>query len=138
MGSRLRHAGAIGGGLLLVVGSLMTWISVDLGFQAFSAAGTETTEGKLTLGAGIVLILIGLVQLARSLAPRAFGLLALATATFGFVVLVLEYLDVLDRIREADGTPATATVGLGVWVAALGALLALGSAAWATVDERRS
>ena len=40
---------------MLVVGSLMTWISVDLGFRAFSAAGIETTDGKLTLAAGIVL-----------------------------------------------------------------------------------
>lgn len=137
MGHSLRRFGAVGGGVLLVVGSLMTWVSVDLGFQAFSSTGIETTEGKLTLAAGVVLIGLGLVQLWRTLTPRVFGYLAVATALFGFAVLLFEYLDVLERIREAEGTPATASVGLGVWIAAIGALLALGAAAWTTVDDWR-
>ncbi|MDJ0954656.1 MAG: hypothetical protein QNJ81_13345 [Acidimicrobiia bacterium] len=137
MSDSLRRFGAVGGGVLLVVGSLITWISVDLGFQAFSATGIETTEGKLTLAAGIVLIGLGLVQLWRALTPRLFGYLCALTALFGAVVLLFEYLDVLERIREADGTPATASVGLGVWIAAIGALLALAAGAWTVVDERR-
>ncbi len=137
MGPVMRQLGAVSGGVLLVIGSLMTWISVDLGFSAFSATGIETIEGKLTLAAGVVLIGLGAVQLWRALAPRVVSFLAAVSAMFAGVVLFLEYLDVLDRIREAEGTIATAKVGSGVWIAAAGALLALGAASWTAANEWR-
>ena len=135
MSNSVKQLSAIGGGVLLVVGSLMTWVSVDLGFRAFSVAGGETTEGKLTLAAGALLIVLALLQLRRARSPRLLGYPAAATAVFGSVVLLLEYLDVLERIREAEGTPATATVGLGVFVAGMGALIALIATAWNLVGK---
>ena len=131
----LRQLGAVGGGVLLVVGSLMTWVSVDLGFRAFSATGSETTEGKLTLAAGVILIVIALLQMRPVSARRFVGYLGLAAAVFGSVVLLLEYLDVLERIREAEGTPATAEVGMGVFVAAAGALVALVATTWSVATK---
>jgi uncharacterized protein YebE (UPF0316 family) len=86
----------------------------------------------------VVLVALALLQMRRMLAGRTFGYLAAATALFGSVVLFLEYLDVLDRIAEADGTPATAAVGIGVWIAATGALVALTATAWTVVDEWRN
>ena len=130
MRNSIRQLGAVSGGVLLIVGSLMTWVSVDLGFRAFSATGRETTEGKLTLATGVVLIVIALLQMRPVNARRLLGYLAVAAALFGSVVLLLEYLDVLERIREAEGTPATAVVGTGVFVAALGAAAALVATVW--------
>ena len=138
MRKTIGQLGAVGGGLLLVVGSLMTWISVDLGFAAFSSTGTETTEGKLTLAAGVVLILLALAQLRPVIARRVLAYVAAAAAGFGAVVLFLEYLDVLDRISEADGTTATAAVGLGVLVAGVGALIALIATVWSVLGESPS
>ena len=132
-----KQLGAVAGGALLVIGSLMTWISVDLGVQAFSSTGTETTEGKLTLAAGVVLVILGLLLARGLIVGRAVNYLAAATAVFGAVVLLFEYLDVRDRVAEAEGTIATAAVGAGVWVAALGALLALGATAWTAIAESR-
>jgi len=138
MNDMAKHVATIAGGVLLVIGSLMTWISVDLGFQAFSSTGTETAEGKMTLAAGIVLIGVGALLVSRIWTHSSIAFVGAAAALFGAVVLVLEYMDVLDRIAAADGTGATATVGAGVWIAAIGALLALGATAWSVLAERTS
>lgn len=130
--------GTIAGGALLIAGSLMTWVSVDLGFRAFSASGTDTTEGKLTLAAGLVLVGLGLAALTHRATGRATTYLAAGAAVFGSVVLFLEYLDVVERIAQAEGTPATAVVGSGVWIAAVGAVVALAAAAWSVVSKART
>ena len=138
MNDMAKHGATIAGGALLVVGSLMTWISVDLGFQAFSSTGTETAEGKLTLAAGIVLLAVGGLLVSRIFTHSAIVYVGTAAAVFGAVVLALEYMDVRDRIAEADGTGAVATVGAGVWIAAIGVLLALCATAWSAIDQRTS
>lgn len=126
------------GSILVIVGSFMTWISVDLGFQSFSSSGTDNIEGKLTAGAGVVLVLVALALASGVPGARSASALGVAAAVFGSVVLMLEYLDVRERIAEAEGTIATATVGLGVWVTAIGAALSLVAAAWHMTGQLRS
>ncbi|NND03497.1 MAG: hypothetical protein HKN91_11995 [Acidimicrobiia bacterium] len=138
MDDRAKHAATITGGALLVIGSLMTWISVDVGFQAFSSTGTETAEGKLTLAAGIVLIGVGALLLSGIAAHSAIAYAGAAAAVFGAVVLALEYMDVRARIADADGTGATATIGAGVWIAAVGVLLALAATGWTVLEKRNA
>ena len=124
------------GAILLIAGSLMTWISVDVGFAEFSSTGTDNIEGKLTAGAGVVLVLVGLAFTRDDMTGRVAGYLALAAAAFGGIVLLLEYLDVRERIAETDPATATATVGLGVWVTAVGAIAAIGAVATSLIRER--
>ena len=126
------------GAALLIAGSYMTWISVDLGFTSFSSTGTETTEGKLTAIAGLVLVIVGLTLTRSGAVGRWSSLVGLAAAGFGGIVLLLEYLDVRERIAEADGSAAVATVGMGIWVTAAGALLAFAAATWALAAQRQS
>ncbi len=128
----------LGGAVLLIVGSFMTWISVDVGFAQFSATGTENIEGKLTAGSGIVLILVALTLVGHGRLRAISGYLGIAAAIFGAGVLLLEYLEVQQRIAETDPARATATVGLGVWVTALGAVAALAAAIWAVRSQRRA
>ncbi len=138
MNDTAKQATTIVGGALLVLGSLMTWISVDVGFQKFSSTGLETTEGKLTVAAGVVVMAAGALLVSRISTHAVIGYVGAVAAVFGTVVLALEYIDVRSRIADADGTGATATVGAGVWVAAIGAVLALGATAWSVLDERKS
>lgn len=126
------------GAALLIVGSFMTWISVDLGFASFSSTGTENIEGKLTVGAGVVLLLVALTLTGAGTLRTVSGFLGIAAALFGSIVLLLEYLDVRERIAEADPATATATIGLGVWVTAIGAAAALASTTWSLAAQRRS
>lgn len=131
-----KQAMAVAGGLLLAIGSIMTWISVDLGFQSFSTVGTATIEGKLTLTAGLILIAAGALAI-RGVGPlTALNWLLGAAAVFGAVVLIAEYVDVQNRIAAADGSGASATIGGGVWIAALGAALAVGATAWLLITDR--
>ena len=51
-------------------------------------------------------------------------------------MLLFEYLDVRDRIAAADGSGATAAVGGGVWIAAIGALLAVAATASILISDR--
>ena len=118
------------GAALLIIGSFMTWISVDVGFAQFSSTGAETTEGKLTVLAGAILMLLVLTMARDGSLGRISRLTALVAAIFGGVVLLMEYLDVQDRIAEA-GDQATATIGSGVWVTSVGAIVALAAAGWA-------
>lgn len=124
------------GATLLIIGSFMTWVSVDVGFAQFSSTGAETTEGKLTILAGAVLMLLVLTLARDGSLGRFSRLLALVAAVFGGVVLLMEYLDVQNRIAEAGDT-ASATIGTGVWVTSVGAILALAAAGWALMARSR-
>lgn len=119
------RAAVLGGAALLVAGSFMTWISVDLGFAAFSSAGTDNIEGKLTAAAGVALLAVGATLKMSGIVGRLSVWLGLAAGLFGGIVLLLEYLDVRKLIAETDPSQATATVGIGVWVTGLGALAAI-------------
>ena len=132
------RAGVLAGGALLIIGSFMTWISVDVGFSSFSATGTADIEGKLTAAAGIVVLLVGIVLLTNTALHGMARYLGLAAALFGAIVLLLEYLQVQERIAETDPAVATATVGLGVWVTGIGALVALGALGGSMVGARQS
>ena len=118
------------GAALLIIGSFMTWVSVDVGFAQFSSTGADTTEGKLTILAGAVLMLLVLTVARDGSLGRISRLSALVAAVFGGVVLLMEYLDVQERIAEA-GDQATATIGAGVWVTSVGAILGIAAAGWA-------
>ena len=131
------RAGVLAGGALLIIGSFMTWISVDVGFSTFSATGTADIEGKLTAAAGIVVLLVGAVLLTNTALHGMARYLGLAAAMFGAVVLLLEYLQVQERIAETDPAVATATVGLGVWVTGIGALVALGALGRSLIGARQ-
>lgn len=138
MTKRATLAGVMLGAVLLIIGSFLTWISVDLGFASFSSTGIDSIEGKLTAAAGIILAGVGMVFTRDDLVGRISRYLGLAVAIFGGIVLTLEYLDVRERIAETDSETATATVGLGVWVTAIGALAAMVATAASVAGQRRS
>jgi hypothetical protein len=56
---------ALVGGGLLGVGSFMTWAEVTGGGTSVTASGTDGSDGYITLGAGVVLLLIGILWLVR-------------------------------------------------------------------------
>ena len=119
------RAALLAGAALLILGSFMTWISVDLGFASFSSTGTDNIEGKLTAAAGAALVVVGLTLTMGGMVGRLSGWVGLAVAGFGGIVLLLEYLDVRERIAETDPSQASATVGMGVWITGIGAIAAL-------------
>ena len=52
---------AIAGGGLLGVGSFLTWAEVSGGGASVTAKGIDGSDGYITLGAGIVAVLVGML-----------------------------------------------------------------------------
>ena len=94
------------GGALAVIGAVIPWAKVSLGpplaAASRSAAGTNTTDGKVVLALGVALAVVGA---AMAFAPRRELLVAMAVvATLaGLAVTVLAIYD-LSRKSDLDRT----------------------------------
>lgn len=103
----------------MVAGSVMPWASVVTIFGSVSVAGTEG-DGVITLGLGIAILVLAVVELAGSSKTR--GIVTIVAAITGALV-VFEIVNVSNRIGEASSEAAHASVGIGLWMVAVGAVL---------------
>lgn len=124
------------GGALMIIGSLILWVAVDVGFAEFSRDGIELIEGKITVVAGIVAVLAGLAMTGAGALGWLSSSVAFVASIVGGAALLTEYLDVMRRIRETDPNAAEATVGMGIWVTAAGVLVVLAGAVWSMMAQR--
>lgn len=108
------------GGLLMVIGAILPFAKVEAGelpIPAQTVGGLDTPDGKLFLGVGIGLIVLGgLIWLARSRAPRVVAaVLAIVAAGFMLYAAVVDITGIedesLDAIAEAG---AAQTPGVSV------------------------
>lgn len=108
------------GGLLMAIGALLPFAKVEAGelpIPAQTVGGLDTPDGKLFLGVGIgLLILGGLIWVARSRAPRMVAaVLAIVAAGFMLYAAVVDITGIeaesLDAIAEAG---AAQTPGVSV------------------------
>ena len=130
---------AVLGGVLVGIGSALTWVTVDVGFAEFSTTGLDTNDGKLTAAAALVMVTAGiLLAFARNTVRMVASITGLAATVFATIVLINDYLDVRERIASTPADQATATVGIGVWVSLIGCLLALLAFAAAIAIYRQS
>ena len=124
------------GGLLLAVGSFLSWATVS---GAIGAALEETGEktsqtgigggdGWITLAIGLVLLFAG--YMAWSGKPLAMwvgwtaGILGLAMAVFEYFSLKGDADDINALIAET-GLDGSASIGIGFWLVAAGAVLGI-------------
>jgi hypothetical protein len=97
---------AVAGGALAVVGAVISWAKVSLGpplaAASRSAAGTNTTDGKIVLALGIVVAVTGAVI---AFAPRRDVLVPVAVVAIlgGMAVTALAIYD-LSRKSDLDRT----------------------------------
>jgi hypothetical protein len=68
---------------LVLVGSFLTWVTVDVGFAEFSSTGTATTDGKLTAIAAGVMTLAGMALLARGAVRTAASYVGVVASCSG-------------------------------------------------------
>ncbi|HZA27215.1 MAG TPA: hypothetical protein VE915_06155 [Actinomycetota bacterium] len=108
------------GGLVMAIGALLPFAKVesgDLPIPAQTVGGLDTPDGKLFLGVGIGLIVLGaLIWMARSRAPRMIAaVLAIVAAGFMLYAAVVDITGIedesLDAIAEAG---AAQTPGVSV------------------------
>lgn len=112
------------GGVLAVVGSLLTWSKVAIampgvGEESYSYTGMELDAGKVTLALGALLVAVALVSSFLDRSGRlgtGLALVGLAAGGFAATWGVMFFIDVKERSVDAVGQAAVASQGLGAEV----------------------
>src|ERR1035437_7971732 len=119
--------GLLAGGLAIIVGSLLPWATATAPFAGtVSRSGTDGGgDGIITIALGLVICLAGVsaVQRVRSGIASLAGVLAVVAG----VLVVYEYSDASSRVQNVSAASdlVVASVGAGIWVMGLGAVVAL-------------
>lgn len=113
----------IGSAALMLLGSLLPWVTAATGFGSVSKAGTEG-DGVITLGAALVGVVAGIAMLSnRSPGPRV---MAVVVAVLVLVLVVYEFSDIQRLAGDVDSDFVKVSPGIGLWlvgIAALGTLV---------------
>lgn len=110
--TRQRSVGAvlaIGGGAMLALGSFLAWAEVSGGGTSVSAQGIDGSDGYITLGAGIVALLLGIVLLRE--AKRALAIFAVVAGLLGGGVAVYDALTAEDSVLDSAAEELAPTIG---------------------------
>ena len=120
----LLGGGAAVGGLLVVVGSFLPWITLMAVFVGnMSRNGMEGGDGVISLVLGLACIASGIAYAMTKARWQGVAamVLGIASAGLGF----FELLDIQERIRSmALGDAGVASVGAGLWAIIIGGLVA--------------
>lgn len=111
-----RIAAAIGAAAI-VVGSFSPWLTVSSAFGSLTVNGTdESNDGLATLVGGLII-------LALIVAAKYVGAIVVAFLTGA--VLLYDLINVRNKISENEEEFIQASVGWGLWLALVGAAVAL-------------
>ena len=100
---------AIAGGALLGIGSFLAWAEVSGGGTSVTAKGIDGSDGYITLGAGVVALLVGVLLLRQ--ARRALAILAILAGLVGGGVAVYDALTAKDSVLDSAAEELAPTVG---------------------------
>jgi hypothetical protein len=132
----LCRVSVMGGAAIVLIGSVLPWASVTTFVGTISVNGTNG-DGVLTLiGA---LLIAGLAGPALwGLARRGLLIGALVLSALVAVVALIDIADVSSRVADANGTGLVhASVGFGLWLTLVGAIVATAGTAIALASLRR-
>jgi hypothetical protein len=86
------------GGLLIVLGSFLPWLTVDpnWGLPTLTYNGMERRDGIITFILGVVAIVIAVRQLIGIRLPAVLQRSSIATGVIAGIVVIYDYLDFMD------------------------------------------
>lgn len=125
---------AIGGALVAVVGSFLTWATVTGEFEAAAEAAGESTSINAwsdELGDGILVLIaaIALVVLAVTLKDRARMISILVASGLILLIVVIDIIDIMGDDSEVFGESFDVyNVGFGLWVTLIAGAAGLAAA----------
>lgn len=111
------------GAVLAAIGSVLEWASVDAGFTTVTKNGLDA-DGALTLPASLIFGGLALSALIKVWSMgRMIGALVLAALVA--LIAVVDIADVSSRFSdlEAQGFEVDASVGIGLWLVLVGAIV---------------
>ena len=100
---------AIAGGALLGIGSFLAWAEVSGGGTSVTAKGIDGSDGYITLGAGGVALLVGVVQIRQT--RRALAIIAIVAGLVGGGVAVYDALTAKDSVLDSAAEELAPAVG---------------------------
>jgi hypothetical protein len=100
---------AIAGGGLLAIGSFLAWAEVSGGGTSVAAKGIDGSDGYITLGAGVVALLVGILLLRQ--AKRALAVLAIVAGLIGGGVAIYDALTAKDSVLDSAAEELAPTLG---------------------------
>jgi hypothetical protein len=103
---------AILGGVLLVVGSFLSWVELSGGGVTETVSGIDGDDGKLTLAAGVIVILVGLVGLRFS--RRVLAVAAILVGLVGAGIGLYDALTAKDAALDAFAEAVAGDLGVSV------------------------
>jgi formate-dependent nitrite reductase membrane component NrfD len=120
------------GGLLIVLGSFLPWLTVDSAFNipTFTYNGMERGDGIITLILGVVAIVIAARQLIGRRLPAGLRRFSIATGVIAGIVVIYDYLDFMDvdlfpRGGRSVEKEHSVFVGSGTGILIFGAILVI-------------
>jgi hypothetical protein len=132
---RRARLGFVVAGLVLLAGAALPWAGVSApNGRSFTVGAFETgRDGWITLACGVVVLTAGLLP------PRQW--LVFVAGGAGLVAVAAGFADwaqlrtVIDHARDANPSPVNGVIGFGLWLTVIGAVGAVGLAAWCTMRE---
>lgn len=125
--TKRRAAGllALAGGVLLIVGSMMPWITARTGFGSISVTGLDGGgDGVIVLIAGVLIALAGGAELLSLNVPSIVRVFVLLLGLGAVLLAFIDHADIRERIEEVSNDFAVAQVGAGIWLLYVGAIIA--------------
>jgi len=120
------------GGVTVVVATFLAWVTVvvgpsgPLGADALaSARGIEQTEGKITLVAGVTIVIAAVALKREDRFADWAPLVGSAAAILAAVVMFLALVDLQAKLAAAVLVGSEVSIGIGVWMTGVGAVVAL-------------
>ena len=104
--------GAIVGGALLAIGSFLPWAEVSGSGASVTAKGLDGSDGFITLAAGLVAVVTGLVMLRAT--RRAVAVVAVVAGLIGGVLGVYDAVTAKDSVLDAAAEELAPTFGVSV------------------------
>lgn len=101
---------AIVGGALLAVGSFLPWAEVSGSGASVTAKGLDGSDGYITLAAGLVAVVVGLVMLRAT--RRAVAVLAILAGLVGGGLAVYDAVTAKDSVLDAAAEDLAPSFGV--------------------------
>lgn len=124
---------AMGGGGLLVLGSLLPWAQVSSVFVTVSVNGTEG-DGKITVGLGLVVAILGLIAMTNQRAK--LNILAPILGLVAGAIGLLDLLSVNSKFGSISGSDLVhPSIGIGLYLVVLGGILTFVAALFGVTNK---
>jgi hypothetical protein len=127
---------ALGGAVLAAIGSVLEWASVSTGFGDVTKNGLDA-DGVITLPAAV---LFGGLALSALLTAWSKGRMigALVVAALVALIAVADIADISSRFSdlEAQGIELDVTIGIGLWLVLVGAIVGVAGCVMALVSPK--